>query len=67
MVQDFINTIQNKTILLLVNDNLVWKMRSGGLFIVRSYFDFLEGDNNFSTPAKMLWNSNVPSKMSFFA
>ena len=67
VVQEFINTIQNKRILPLVRDNLVWKRSSGGLFTVRSYFDLLEGDINFSAPVKMLWNSNVPSKMSFYA
>ena len=35
--------------------------------MVRSYFDLLEGDNNFFALAKVLWNSNVLSKMSFFA
>ena len=67
MVQEFISTIQNKRILSLVKDNLVWKRSSGGLFTVRSYFDILEGDSNTFAPTKMLWNSNVPSKMSFFA
>ena len=50
----------------LVKDSLVWKRNSGRLFSVRSYFDFLEGDSNFSAPAKIFWNFNVPSEMGFF-
>ena len=66
MVQSFIDTISNKKILPCVKDRLMWKKTTCGLFLVKSYFDLLEGDSQLSAPTRMLWNSNIPTKMGFF-
>ena len=67
MVQSFIDTISNKRILPSIKDRLMWKKTTGGLFSVKSSFDLLEGDIQLSAPARILWNSNIPTKMGFFA
>ena len=67
VVQDFIETIQNKKIRSLVKDRFLWKNTIGGLFSVKFCFDVLEGDNQFSAPARIFWNSSVPTKMGFSA
>ena len=66
MVQSFFDTISNKRILPSIKDKLMWKKIAGGLFSVKSCFDLLEGDSQLSSPTRMLWNSNIPTKMGFF-
>ena len=50
LVQGFNDTISNKNVLPCVKDRLVWKKNTGGLFPIKSCFDFLEGDGQFSAP-----------------
>ena len=67
MVQDFIATVQNKKIIPIVEDKLVWKRSTNGIYFVKFCFDLLEGESYFSAPSKLFWNSSVPSKVGFFA
>ena len=66
-VQDFIAIVQNKKIAPTVEDRLVWKRSTDGTYSVKSCFDLLEGESCSLAPSKLFWNSNVLSKVGFFA
>ena len=51
----------------LERDNLVWKGDVSGSFIVKAYFNMLEGVSPYKVPCKMLWNQHIPSKVGFFS
>ena len=63
MVQDFTATVQNKKIIPTIDDRLVWKRSTNGIYLVESCFDLLEGESCSSAPSKLFWNSSVPSKV----
>ena len=51
----------------LKKDNLVWKGDVLGSFMIKAYFNMLEGASPYKVPCKMLWNKHIPSKVGFFA
>ena len=67
MAQRFTCTINSKRISPMVRDRLHWKETKGGVFIVRTIFDLLEGGRQQLASVKMLWNRCVPTKVGFFA
>ena len=48
-------------------DRLLWKGDKNVLFIVKATYVHLTGRNTRKMPMKMLWDSCVALKMSFFA
>ena len=47
-------------------DNIVWKVAKNGSFTEKENFIYLEGGNRPLVPAKLLRNSCIPTKVSFF-
>ena len=66
VVQVFIVLTSNGAIAPLVKDKLIRKGDVFGCFMVKAYFNHLEGVSLFSIPTTMLWNPYVPSKIGFF-
>ena len=66
-IQEFIEATRNFKISPLEKDNLVWKGDVSGSFMVKAYFNLLEGVSPHEVPCKMLWNQHIPSKVGFFA
>ena len=50
----------------LEKDNLVWKGDVLGSFMVKAYFNLLEGVSPHKVPAKC-YDQHFPSKVGFFA
>ena len=48
-------------------DKMVWKATKNGMFSVRSFYNALENVGEVTFPSKIIWNSWVPTKVSFFA
>ena len=67
VVQVFIVLTSNSAIAPLGKDKLIRKGDVFGCFMVKAYFNHLEGVSLFSIPTTMLWNPYVPSKIDFFA
>ena len=55
-IQEFIEVTSNIRISPLEKDNLVWKGDVSGSFMVKAYFNLLEGASPHKVPCKMLWN-----------
>ena len=67
-VENLFNLIKDKKINPLEEDKRAWKLTKGGHFLVKSSFDFLEGERETSLFTKRLfWNKRVPFKIGFFA
>ena len=47
-------------------NNIVWKVAKNGSFTVKENFIHLERVNHPLVPVKLLWNSCIPTKVSFF-
>ena len=47
-------------------DKLIWKGDDSGCFMVKAYFNLLEGVSPLEVSFKMLWNPHIPSKVGFF-
>ena len=47
-------------------DNIVWKLAKNGSFTIKENFNYLERGNRPLVLIKLLWNSYVPTKVSFF-
>ena len=66
-IQAFIVLTSNGVIAPLVKDKLIWMGDISSCFMVKAYFNHLEGVSPSSVPTKMHWNPYVPSKIGFFA
>ena len=66
-MSSFFSTIQDKKVYLKEKDRLVWKRSKDGCFSVKSFYGVSEGLRVGSFPRKMIWNSCLPTKVSFFA
>ena len=68
MVENLFNLIKDKKINPLEEDKSAWKLTKDGCFLIKSSFDFLEGERETDLfPKRLFWNKWVPSKMGFFA
>ena len=66
-VQMFLNLINSKRTLGNEKDMLFWKGDSDGRYTVKANVNLLEGVTNRKAPYKLIWNSLVTPKVSFFA
>ena len=58
-----LSSLHGKRISAEEKDTLIWTASKGGTFTVKSLMGFGEGQ----FPRKMVWNSCIPTKISFFA
>ena len=65
-IQAFIGLTRNSVITPMVKDKLIWKGDEYDFFMVKAYFNHLEGTSLYSVPTKMQRNPYVPSKFGFF-
>ena len=65
-IQAFIGLTRNNVITPMVKDKLIWKGDEYDCFMVKAYFNYLEGASLYSAPTKMERNPYVPSKIGFF-
>ena len=65
-IQAFIGLTRNSVITPMVKDKLIWKGDEYDCFMVKAYFNHLEGASLYSVPTKMQRNPYVPSKIGFF-
>ena len=49
-----------------VEDRVVWTKSKDGRFSVKSLYKALEPERQGDFPARVIWNSLVPSRVSFF-
>ena len=47
-------------------DRVLWEEDSKGIFFVRGVYSLLETDYTTPFPLKIIWNSWIPLKVSFF-
>ena len=62
----FLNLINNKRTVGNEKDGLFWKGESDERYTVKANVNLLEGVTDRKAPYKLIWNSLVPSKVSFF-
>lgn len=51
------------------NDKLIWKHKKNGIFSVKSYYEYIMGENGsrqLSFLAKQIWEVQAPPKIAFF-
>ena len=65
-IQAFTGLTRHIVITPVVKDKLIWKGDEYGCFMVKAYFNHLEGASPYSVPTKMQRNLYVPSKIGFF-
>ena len=66
-MQNFMNLVNNCRVNQEKNDRLVWKGDKNGLNSIRANATLLEGSTGIIAPWKLVWNSIVLPKISFFA
>ena len=66
-VQNFLNLVNNCRVNQEENDRLVWKGDKNALYFVKANTALLEGSAGRIAPWKLVWNSIVSPKISFFA
>ena len=62
----FLNLVKNKRTLGNEKYRLFWKGGSDGCYTVKANVNLLEGVSDRKAPCKLIWNSLVPPKVSFF-
>ena len=65
-VYSLLNALLSSRVQLEVHDRLVWEVSKDGLFSVKLYYNVLEINRVELFPSKMVWNSCIPKKVSFF-
>ena len=65
-IQNFLGLLNSEKANPQKRDNLVWKEANNGSFTVKDNFTHLERGNRPLVPIKLLWNSCVPTELSFF-
>ena len=60
-------TLQGKRICSKAKDVMVWTASKNGLFTVKSNYNLLVRENEGHFPRNLVWNSHIPTKVSFFA
>ena len=64
-IQIFLGLLNSKKANPQKRDNLVWKVAKNGSLMVKENFTHLERGSRPLVPVKLLWNSCVPTKVSF--
>ena len=58
--------LQGRRVYSDVEDRVVWTKSKDGRFSVKSLYKALEPERQGDFPARVIWNSLVPSRVSFF-
>ena len=66
-IQNLLQTLQEKRILLNQNDLMLMREAKDGCFSVKLFYKVLFGSNSIFFPHQLIWSTWVPTKMSFFA
>ena len=66
-VCNFVENIQDLKVHPEKEDRIVWNLSREGCFSVKSLYGDLEGLGMGPFPRKLIWNPDLPSKVSFFA
>ena len=67
VVHSLINSVHSERIHPDRKDRLVWKVSKTGNFSVKPFYGILKDSREGQFPRKMVWNSCIPAKVSFFA
>ena len=65
-VETFFSMLSGNLVRREDNYKMVWKDDKKGLFFVKSFYEVLDLGRTVIVPKKIIWNSWVPSKVSFF-
>ena len=66
IVETFFSMLRGNLVRREDNYKVVWKDDKKGLFFVKSFYEVLDLGRTVIVPKKIVWNSWVPSKVSFF-
>ena len=66
-VEHLLLRLQGRRVYSDVEDQVIWTKAKDGRFSVKSLYKALEPERLRDFPARVIWNSLVPSKVSFFA
>ena len=66
-VERLLLTIRGARLNPLMEDRMMWKVNSNGIFSVKSLYNDLSPRRAGLFPHGLIWNPSVPSKVSFFA
>ena len=66
-MERFLLRLQGMRVYSDVEDQVVWTKSKDGRFSVKSLYKALEPERQRDFPARVIWNSLVPSRVSFFA
>ena len=66
IVETFFSMLSGNLVRREDNYKVVWKDDKKGLFFVKSFYEVLDLGRTVIIPKKIIWNSWVPSKVSFF-
>ena len=65
-VERLLLTIRGARLIPLVEDRMMWKVTSNGIFSVKSLYNELSSRRAGLFPHGLIWSPSVPSKVSFF-
>ena len=66
MVERFLFSLQEKRVVINLEDKLRWKQAKDGNFSVKSFYSALEGSNTVPFLRSIIWSPFVLAKVSFF-
>ncbi|RVW58897.1 putative mitochondrial protein [Vitis vinifera] len=66
-VERLLLTIRGARLIPLMEDRMMWKVTSNGIFSVKSLYNDLSSRRAGLFPHGLIWSPSVPSKVSFFA
>nr|CAN73158.1 hypothetical protein VITISV_017219 [Vitis vinifera] len=66
-VERLLLTIRGARLIPLMEDRMMWKVTSNGIFSVKSLYNDLSSRRAGLFPHGLIWNPSVPSKVGFFA
>ena len=59
--------LSGKSVIVDVKDRVRWRESKDGMFLVKALYKALEMESTRCFPMKIIWNSSVQLKVSFFA
>ena len=65
-MEHFLLRLQGRRVFNDVEDQVVWTKSKDGRFSVKSLYKALEPERQGDFPARVIWNSLVPLRVSFF-
>ena len=67
VMECFLSKLQGHSVKRGQEDRVVWKGDNKGVFFVRGLYSLLVIDETIPFPLKIVWNSWIPSRVSFFS